>query len=47
LEWGYIIPYAITGFLDEHPRAAIALRESDKKENYREFYESLVAEIEE
>jgi 4-hydroxy 2-oxovalerate aldolase len=44
MEWGYIIPYAITGILDEHPRAAIALRESDKKENYREFYESLVGE---
>lgn len=42
IEWGYIIPYAITGILDEHPRAAIALRGSDKKENYREFYESLV-----
>lgn len=46
MEWGYIIPYAITGILDEHPRAAIALRDSDKKENYREFYESLVAEDE-
>lgn len=42
IEWGYIIPYAITGILDEHPRAAMALRESDKKENYMEFYESLV-----
>ena len=42
MEWGYIIPYAITGILDEHPRAAMALRDSDKKENYREFYESLV-----
>jgi len=46
IEWGYIIPYAITGILDEHPRAAMALRDSDKKENYREFYESLVAEDE-
>ena len=42
MEWGYIIPYAITGILDEHPRAAMALRDSDKKENYREFYENLV-----
>ncbi len=41
MEWGYIIPYAITGMLDEHPKAAIALRESSKKENYREFYDSL------
>jgi 4-hydroxy 2-oxovalerate aldolase len=47
IEWGYIIPYAITGILDEHPRAAMALRSSDKKENYREFYESLVGEDEE
>ncbi|MBI4844840.1 MAG: aldolase catalytic domain-containing protein [Nitrospirae bacterium] len=42
MEWGYIIPYAIAGMLNEHPKDAIALRESDKKENYREFYESLV-----
>ncbi len=47
LEWGYVIPYAITGILDEHPRTAIALRNSDKKENYREFYESLIGEVEE
>ncbi len=47
MEWGYIIPYAITGILDEHPRSAMALRNSDKKENYREFYESLVEEVEE
>ncbi|MDD5194424.1 MAG: aldolase catalytic domain-containing protein [Candidatus Omnitrophica bacterium] len=44
MEWGYIIPYAITGILDEHPKAAMALRNSDKKENYREFYESLVGD---
>ena len=47
IEWGYLIPYAITGMFDEHPRAAIALRESKDKENYREFYESLVGGDEE
>ncbi|MDD5561258.1 MAG: aldolase catalytic domain-containing protein [Candidatus Omnitrophica bacterium] len=47
IEWGYFIPYAITGILDEHPRTAIALRESDKKENYREYYESFTSEVEE
>jgi 4-hydroxy 2-oxovalerate aldolase len=47
IEWGYIIPYAITGILDEHPRAAMALRGSDKKENYREFYDRLTGEVEE
>lgn len=42
IEWGYIIPYAVTGILDEHPKTAMALRDSAQKENYREFYESLV-----
>ncbi len=41
IEWGYIIPYAIAGMMNEHPKAAMALRKSSKKENYREFYESL------
>jgi len=44
LEWGYLIPYAITGILDEHPKTAMALRESDKKENYREFYDSFLGD---
>jgi 4-hydroxy 2-oxovalerate aldolase len=39
IEWGYIIPYAICGMFNEHPKAAIELRDSDKKDNYREFYE--------
>jgi 4-hydroxy 2-oxovalerate aldolase len=43
IEWGYIIPYAIAGMLNEHPKAAMALRKSDKKEDYREFYEGLVS----
>ena len=42
IEWGYIIPYAISGMMNEHPRAAMALRNSDKREDYRSFYESLV-----
>jgi 4-hydroxy 2-oxovalerate aldolase len=46
IEWGYFIPYAITGILDEHPRSAMALRGTDRKENYREYYESLVGEAE-
>ncbi len=47
IEWGYIIPYAITGMLNEHPRAAMALRKTEKKENYREFFESLsIPEVE-
>ncbi|MFC1646020.1 aldolase catalytic domain-containing protein [Candidatus Omnitrophota bacterium] len=44
IEWGYIIPYAITGMFNEHPRTAMALRATDKKENYREFYNEMMAE---
>ena len=41
IEWGYIIPYAISGMLNEHPRQAMALRKGKDKENYRQFYDSL------
>ncbi|MFH1282876.1 MAG: aldolase catalytic domain-containing protein [bacterium] len=41
IEWGYIIPYAISGMLNEHPRAAMALRKGEEKENYSKFFESL------
>ena len=42
LEWGYIIPYAIAGMMNEHPRSAMALRQSAEKENYSQFYETLI-----
>ena len=45
IEWGYIIPHAIAGMLNEHPRAAIALRNSEEKENYRKFYDSLTSSL--
>jgi len=41
IEWGYIIPYAISGMMNEHPRAAMALRKTKDKDKYREFYEKL------
>ena len=41
IEWGYIIPYAISGMLNEHPRAAMALRNSEDRDKYREFYEKM------
>ncbi|MCK5242354.1 aldolase catalytic domain-containing protein [bacterium] len=43
IEWGYIIPYALAGIFNEHPKAAMALRNGDKKDNYREFYENLIS----
>lgn len=43
IEWGYIIPYAITGMFNEHPRSAMALRKTKNKEDYREFYDGITA----
>ena len=44
IEWGYTIPYMITGTLDLHPRAAMKLRGSDHKDAYLDFYDKLTTE---
>ena len=41
IEWGYIIPYMITGILNEHPRAAIAVRKSEERDDYVKFWDTL------
>lgn len=43
VEWGYIIPYTVTGLLNEHPRVAMALRGSEDKDKYVEFYDKLTS----
>ncbi|UCG57426.1 MAG: aldolase catalytic domain-containing protein [Phycisphaerales bacterium] len=42
IEWGYIIPYMVTGILNEHPRSGIAYRQTDDKDKYAEFYEQML-----
>lgn len=41
IEWGYIIPYVITGVLNEHPRAAIAYRSTPDRDDYVKFWDTL------
>jgi 4-hydroxy 2-oxovalerate aldolase len=41
IEWGYLIPYMITGMLNEHPRAAIEMRKTEDKDKYAKFYEDI------
>jgi 4-hydroxy 2-oxovalerate aldolase len=43
VEWGYIIPYTITGMLNEHPRVAMAMRKSKEKDKYVDLYHSLTS----
>ena len=40
-DWGYSIPYAITGQLNEHPRDAIKIRASDTPDAYVSFYDEM------
>ena len=42
MDWGYSIPYMITGMLNEHPRSAIAVREGDHPDEYLSFYDQMV-----
>ena len=41
LDWGYSIPYMITGLLTEHPRSAMKAREENDTK-YVKFYNSLL-----
>ena len=43
LDWGYSIPYMLTGQLNEHPRTAIKARDENDTE-YRELYRNLLKE---
>jgi 4-hydroxy 2-oxovalerate aldolase len=45
LDWGALVPYNITGQLNEHPRTAIAVLKTDDRDDYAKYYDSLVAEV--
>ncbi|MEI7436629.1 MAG: aldolase catalytic domain-containing protein [bacterium] len=42
IDWGYSIPYMISGQLNRHPREAMELREGPKKESLLEFYDKMM-----
>ncbi len=44
LEWGPLVPYNIGGQLNQHPRAAIAVRESPGKDDFVDFYDRCISE---
>jgi len=41
VEWGYHIPYLVTGVLNEHPRSAMKIMAEKKLPDLRKFYEDL------
>ena len=44
LRWGYDIPYAITGLLNQHPRAAMKFNASKERGDIVAFYDSVIEE---
>lgn len=44
IEWGYRVPYMLTGQMNRHPRAAIKMRAGDKPDDYVAFYDQLIEE---
>lgn len=41
--WGYDVPYLVTGYLNQHPRAAMAFSK-DKRLDYSKFYDEVIAQ---
>jgi 4-hydroxy 2-oxovalerate aldolase len=42
IEWGPLTPYIITGQLNQHPRAAMKLRDSDSPNEFVKFYDQML-----
>ena len=44
LEWGYHMPYVITGTHNQHPRAAMKWMKSEQKDDFVAFYDQIVTD---
>ena len=44
IQWGYRIPYMITGTLNEHPRTAMALMKAEERDDFVKFYEAMAGD---
>jgi 4-hydroxy 2-oxovalerate aldolase len=45
IDWGYFIPYMVTGVLNEHPRSAMAHMESDRKNKVVDYFDKMNGEL--
>ena len=44
-EWGALIPYVVTGILNQHPRAAMRVRDTEDKNKFLDFYDACMSEV--
>ncbi|MDE0839672.1 MAG: nucleoid-structuring protein H-NS, partial [Kiritimatiellae bacterium] len=42
LDWGYSIPYSVTGRMNQHPKAAIKWRAGETPDDYVAFYDQMM-----
>ena len=42
IDWGYHIPYLLTGAMNEHPRSAMQWMDSENKDNFVTFHDNLL-----
>ena len=45
IDWGYHIPYMITGVMNQHPRTAMALMESENKEKLVDYFDQMTSAL--
>jgi len=43
IDWGYYIPYMITGAMNQHPRTAMAHMDSENKNKVTQFYDQITS----
>ena len=46
IDWGYSVPYMVTGVMNQHPRTAMAVMESDQKNLITDYYDSICGTVE-
>lgn len=42
LDWGYSVPYLVTGYLNMHPRTAIGWMDGEEKNDYVKFFDQTI-----
>ncbi|MFH2011342.1 MAG: aldolase catalytic domain-containing protein [Pseudomonadota bacterium] len=46
IDWGYFVPYMVSGVLNQHPRSAMAHMESERKNQILDFYDQMTNLVE-
>jgi 4-hydroxy 2-oxovalerate aldolase len=46
IQWGYMVPHMVTGILNQHPRAAMAMLKGEDRLKYRAFYDKMLELVE-